>query len=109
MCEKTEEEKNRTGTLNIMYTILVDEGRTAEFQTTTGLRKIIENDGDVLAIFQDRLLPFDDIQALELAKEVLTSPPNVGYLTIYNALQWTLQYRRFIEKAGDVPGVQRIR
>ena len=110
--EKTDDEKDRTGTLNIMHAILVHEGRTADFQTTTGLRRIIENDGnedDVLAFFQDRLLPIDDIQALELAKEVLTSPPDVGYLTISNALQWRLQYRRVIDKAGEVPGVQRIR
>ena len=110
--EKTDDEKDRTGTLKIIHVILVDEGRTADFQTTTGLRKIIENDGnedDVLAFLQDRLLPVDDIQALELAKEVLTGPPDVGYLTISNALQWRLQYRRVIEKAGEVPGVQRIR
>ncbi len=110
--EKTDDDKDRTGTLNILHAILVEKGRTADFQTTTGLRKIIENDGnedDVLAFLQDRLLPVDDIQALELAKEVLTSPPDVGYLTISNALQWRLKYRRVIEKAGKVPGVQRIR
>ncbi len=110
--EKTDDEEDRTGTLNIMHTILVEKGQTADFQTTNGLRKIVENDGnedDVLAFFQDRLLPVDDIQALELAKEVLTSPPDVGYLTISNALQWRLQYRRVIEKAGEVHGVQRIR
>ncbi len=110
--EKTDDEEDRTGTLNIMHAILVDEGRTADFQTTTGLRKIIDNDGnedDVLAFFQDRLLPVDDMQDLELAKEVLRSPPDVGYLTISTALQWRLQYRRVINKAGEVPGVRRIR
>lgn len=110
--EKTDDEEDRTGTLNIIHAVLVDKGQTADFQTTNGLRKIVENDGnedDVLAFFQDRLLPVDDIQALELAREVLTSPPGVGYLTISNALQWRLQYRRVIEKAGEVPGVQRIR
>jgi len=110
--DKTDDEASRTGTLNILHAILVDERRTADFQTTTGLRKIVENEGnedDVLAFFQERLLPIEEIQALELAKEVLKTPPNVGYLTISNALQWRLQYRRVIEKAGEVSGVHRIR
>jgi len=110
--DKTDDDKTRTGTLNILHTVLVDESRTADFQTTTGLRKIIENHGnedDVIAFFQERLLPVEEVQALELAREVLRTPPDVGYLTISNALQWRLQYRRVIEKAGEVPGVQRIR
>lgn len=110
--EKTDDEADRTGTLDIVHTILVGANRTADFQTTSGLLQIIENQGnedDVLAFFNDRLLPVDDIQALELAREVLSNPPEVGYLTISNALQWRLQYRRVIEKAGEVTGVKRIR
>ena len=56
-----------------------------------------------------RMLPVDDIQAAEIAQELLQKPPEVGYLTISNALQWRLQYKRVIEFAGEVDGLVRVR
>jgi len=97
--------------LSILHTIFVEENRTADFQTTSGILKIIENDGnedDLIAFLQDRLLPVDNIQAAQIAEEVLKKPPTVGYLTISNALQWRLQYHRVIEKAGAVDGILRV-
>jgi len=38
----------------------------------------------------------------------LKSNFEIGYLTISNALQWRLQYKRVIEKAGQVNGILRI-
>ena len=109
--EKTDDEVKRTSRLNIMHTIFVDRSRTGDFQTTSGLRWIIENDGnidDVLAFFSERMLPVDDIQAQSLAEEVRQNPPEVGYLTISNALQWRLQYSRVIQQAGTVNGVENL-
>ncbi len=51
---------------------------------------------DLLAFFEERLLPVEEIEANRLAEEVLADPPKIGYLTISNALQWRLQYRRAI-------------
>lgn len=59
-----------------------------------------------MAFIEDRRLPVDEI---ELAKEILANPPEIGYLTISNALQWRLQYSRVIEKAGAVSGIERLR
>ena len=110
--DKTDDEETRTARLNILHTIYVTAARTADFQTTTGIRRIVENSGnvdDILAFFEERLLPVDEIEANRLAEEVLASPPETGYLTISNALQWRLQYRRAITKAGDVDGILRVR
>jgi hypothetical protein len=90
----------------------VDEKKTGDFQTTTGPRRILENEGnkdDLFAFMQERMLPVDDIEASLLADELLKNPPEIGYLTISNALQWRLQYSRVIEKAGSVLGVQRLK
>ncbi len=106
--EKSDDDETRTGQLNIQHTVFVDQVRTADFQTTSGLIQIIENDGnadDILAFFRERMLPLDDIQAQTLAEKVLTHPPQIGYLTISNALQWRLQYSRVIQKAGSVTGI----
>ena len=109
--EKTDDQTLQTGRLNILHTIFVDSSRTADFQTTTGLLNIIDNGGnidDVLAFFSERMLPLDDIQALELAEKVVNQPPEVGYLTISNALQWRLQYSRVIQQAGTTLGIDRL-
>lgn len=109
--DKTDDEAKRTGRLNILHTIFVDKARTADFQTTSGLVQIIENDGnldDVLGFFSERMLPLDDIQAQTLAEEVLANPPEIGYLTISNALQWRLQYNRVIQQAGAISGIEAL-
>jgi len=109
--EKTDDHKKRTGRLNIKHTIFIESARTADFQTTTGILKILENNGnidDLKAFFEERMLPLDDIGAQKLAKEVIANPPAIGYLTISNALQWRLQYSRVIKEAGNVAGIDRV-
>ena len=97
--------------LNILHTVFVAESRTADYQTTRGIREIIKKDGneeDLVAFMRDRNLPIDDSEAVALAKELLSDPPRQGYLTISNALQWRLQYSRAIGEAGKVEGVNRV-
>jgi len=110
--DKTDDPKTATGLLNVLHTVFIEASRAADYQTTTGLRKILENDGnedDLIAFMHERYLPVDDIEAHKIAQELLKRPPEVGYLTISNALQWRLQYSRVIEKAGSIDGILRIR
>ena len=109
--DKKDNEKSRTGQLDMRHVIFVEKERTADFQTTSGLRRLLENDpnrDDILAFFEERLLPVRDMEAEALAEEVLRRQPEIGYLTVSNALQWRLQYSRVIEKAGTVEGVKRL-
>jgi hypothetical protein len=110
---KTDDPESRTATLNILHSIFVHKERTADYQTTTGLRKILANNSnadDLVAFMRDRFLPVDDIEAYTIAEELLNSKTLVeGYLTISNALQWRLQYSRAITVAGNVDGIVRIR
>lgn len=89
----------------------MEADRTADFQTTTGIADILRRDGnkdDLVAFMAERTLPVDEIEAANIADDILTSPPAIGYLTISNALQWRLHYRRVIEKADTVAGVARL-
>jgi hypothetical protein len=109
--DKRDDEKTRTGRLDIQHTIFVQKERTADFQTTSGIIRLMEhkaNRDDILAFFQERMLPVDELEAESLADEVLRRPPELGYLTVSNALQWRLQYGRVIEQAGKVGGVLRL-
>jgi hypothetical protein len=109
--EKKDDRNTRTATLTIKHVIFVESSQTGDFQTTTGILKILNNKGnvdDLIAFMTERFLPVDDIQGQKLAEEILRTQPQVGYLTISNALQWRLQYSRVISEAGKVDGVQRI-
>jgi len=109
--DKSDDHKTRTGKLNILHVVFVDKYRTADYQTTSGIKKILDNDGnidDLIAFMEERRLPVDDIQANQIAEDILENPPEIGYLTISNALQWRLQYRRVIENAGIIDGIVRV-
>lgn len=109
--DKTDADDTRTGRLSFNDVIFVEDNRTADFQTTTGLIRILDNSGntdDILAFFEERRLPIDEIAAQILAEEVVANRPSVGYLTISPALQWRLQYSRAIKKAGEVEGIRKL-
>jgi len=109
--DKHDDPQTQTGRLELRHTIFVEGDRTADYQITVALRHRIENGAnrdDILACFEERLLPVDNVEAEALAEEVLRNMPQIGYLTISNALQWRLQYARVIEQAGKVEGVLRL-
>jgi len=110
---KTDDAKNRTATLDILHTVFVEKERTADYQMTTGLKQILKNKGnadDLVSFMQNRNLPLDEIEAYQIAEELLNGKQLIeGYLTISNALQWRLQYGRVIAEAGKVNGIRRVR
>jgi hypothetical protein len=110
--EKRDDPQTQTGLLDVRHTIFVEAHRTADYQTTTQIQRLLDNNAnadDLVALLHDRYLPIDDIEARALAEEILRQPPATGYLTVSNALQWRLQYSRVIQVAGMQHGVVRIR
>lgn len=110
--EKHDDDDMRQGRLDILHAIFVEAQLTADYQTSSGIRNIIQNNGnvdDLVAFMHERRLPLDELEMGPLAQELLDNPPDLGYLTISNALQWRLQYGRVIEEAGEVPGIHRVR
>ncbi|GAB4398942.1 MAG: hypothetical protein OHK0052_22200 [Anaerolineales bacterium] len=109
--EKTDHASQKTASLKILHTIFINADRTADFQMTRGILQILANDGnrdDVIAFLLDKNLPVDEIEVNKIADEIINDPPNQGYLTISNALQWRLQYSRVIEQAGQIEGIYRV-
>jgi len=110
--EKTDVPRLKSARLDIQHVVFVEAAQTGDFQMTRGIQEILARDGnadDLIAFMNDRLLPADDVEVCKIAEDLLKKPPVQGYLTISNALQWRLQYRRVIDQAGYVPGVHRIR
>lgn len=109
--KKEDNQETKTSRLYILHTIFVEKNRTADFQLTTSINKILDNganEDDIIALFQDKNLPVDEMTAATLSKEILSNRPRIGYLTISNALQWRFQYSRIIEEAGKIGGINRL-
>ena len=66
------------------------------------------NADDIFAYLNDRNIPADEITLMNLAEQILKSPPKVGYLTISNALQWRLQYGRIVTLKDKISGIIKI-
>jgi hypothetical protein len=109
---KEDDNIKKVSRLNILHTVFVEKTRTADYQLTTSIQSILKNNGnkdDLLALFLEKNLPVDEIEAGKIADEVIEHAPNIGYLTISNALQWRLQYSRIIEKAGSIQGIFKLK
>jgi hypothetical protein len=95
--------------LSFRNAVFVARERTGDYQTTYGLREILRRNGnkdDVVAFLEERNLPLDEIGREALADRIMQEPPEIGYLTVSNALQWRLQYGRVIGVAGTIEGVE---
>ena len=109
--KKEDDTKQKKGMLEFVSCTYIDKSRTADYQTTTGLRQIIGNKGnvdDIFAFLNDHKIPADEVTLMNMAKDILKNPPVVGYLTISNALQWRLQYGRIVTLNETVDGISPI-
>lgn len=109
--DKTDDENTKTATLNFVSCSFVSKERTADYTTTFRLREMVKdkaNEADIIAYLQDKNIPADDITLSKLAELILQTPPEQGYLTISNALQWRLQYQRIVALVDDIPGISKI-
>ena len=109
--KKVDDTKQKKGMLEFVSCTYIDMSRTADYQTTTGLRQIIENKGnadDIFAFLNDHKIPADEVTLMNMAKNILRNKPAIGYLTISNALQWRLQYGRIVTLNETVDGISPI-
>lgn len=110
--EKLIDDSSKCAALKFHHTLFIDKSVIADYQTTQGLRDILDRSGnldDIQAFLYERCLPGDEIVYRTLAEEIYNNPPNIGYLTISNALQWRLQYTRAIQEAGRSCGILSLR
>ena len=109
--DKKDDINEQVAVLRMTDTVYVEAAKTADFQMTQGLRCILDeggNDEDLMAFMEARSLTSEEHELRALASEVQQRKPEQGYLTISPALQWRLQYKRVIKKAGTVEGVYSV-
>lgn len=106
--QKEDDEISKRGMIDFLSCTYIDSSRTADYQTTIGLRNIIDNKGnadDIYAFLADRNIPADEVTLYQMAQDILRNPPTIGYLTISNSLQWRLQYGRIVSLEENVSGI----
>jgi hypothetical protein len=109
--DKSDDPKTKTSNLNFVSCSFVSKERTADYTTTFRLREMVNdkaNEADIMAYLNDKNIPADEITLSKLAEQILKTPPEQGYLTISNALQWRLQYQRIVDLKQEVKGITKI-
>src|SRR3972149_2707977 len=109
--DKVDNPKTKTANLNFVSCSFVSKERTADYTTTFRLREMVKdkaNTADIVAYLSDKHIPADEITLGKLAEQILRTPPEQGYLTISNALQWRLQYQRIVTLEKYVQGITKI-
>lgn len=109
--DKNDDPANKISRLNFLSCTFIDKRRTADYQLTRTIRQMLGNNAnaeDIVAYLTDRNLPADEITMNKLAQEILKNPPEQGYLTISNALQWRLQYGRIVDLNENIEGIVTI-
>ncbi len=109
--DKADDPETKSAILNFVSCSFVAKERTADYTTTFRLREMVKdkaNEEDIIAYLYDKNIPADEITLAKLARQILERPPEQGYLTISNALQWRLQYQRIVDLSEDIKGITRI-
>ena len=109
--EKTDCQEKEISILDFKSCSFISKERTADYTTTFRLIQMANdgaNEEDIIAYLNDKNIPADDIALTQIARQILQSPPNLGYLTISNALQWRLQYGRIVTLSEEVDGIIKI-
>ena len=109
--DKRDNHKKKIAQLQFVNCALIDKSRTADYQTTLGIREILERAGnhdDIFAFLNDHYLPGDTMTYETLADEIIKSPPALGYLTTSRSLQRQSEYSRIVELPKSIPGIAKI-
>ncbi len=109
--DKIDDPKSKTANLDFVSCSFISKERTADYTTTFRLREMVKdkaNIEDIIAYLNDKNIPADEITLQQLAEQIFETPPEQGYLTISNALQWRLQYQRIVTLSENVDGINKI-
>ena len=109
--DKTDHQKTQTAILNFVSCSFVSKERTADYTTTSILnqmKSVNASEEDIASFLEGIKLPVDEITLTQVAQLILQTEVTIGYLTISNALQWRLQYKRIVNLTNEVPGVEKI-
>ncbi|MCC6298050.1 MAG: restriction endonuclease [Anaerolineales bacterium] len=102
--KKNDDRRSKTSSVHIPHVLFLDPDRTADFYTTKGITDILNNEGnkeDVMAFIFDSRILFDYDEAEQLASEILSTPPKLGFTLAANDLRRRLKYFGALDELGQ--------
>jgi hypothetical protein len=109
--DKIDDSKTGKAKLDFVSCSFLDKDRTGDYTTTYRLNEMVKDGAlkeDIIAYLSDKNIPADEITLNDLAESILIKTPQIGYLTISNALQWRLQYARVVSLTEHIVGITKI-
>ncbi len=109
--DKIDDPINKEAHLDFVSCSFISKERTADFTTTSILnemKNVNANLEDIVSFLEGIKIPADEITLRKLGEQILTNEITIGYLTISNALQWRLQYKRIVTLNETVVGIHKI-
>lgn len=109
--DKVDSSKTKTAILNFVSCSFVSKERTADYTTSLRIREMVKDEAnmeDIIGYLNDTHTHADEITLKKLADKILKTPPEQGYLSILNALQWRLQYPGIVDMKQQVKGIIKI-
>ncbi len=109
--DKKDDTESQTAILDFVSCSFVSKERTGDFTTTSilnNMKKVNANVEDIIAFLNGIKIPADEITLKQLAEQILSTEVITGYLTISNALQWRLQYKRIVNLSDEIDGIHKI-
>lgn len=108
---KQDDPTTQTAMLDFVSCSFVSKERTADFTTTrilNEMKNVGANIDDIVSFLNGIKIPADEITLRQISESILETEIKIGYLTISNALQWRLQYKRIVNLEDDIEGIDKI-
>lgn len=102
--EKCDDRKTKTSNLYITHALFLNPDRTGDFNATGGIIDILNNEGnkdDVMAFIFDSRILIDEIEAGQLATEIIFAPPKLGFMLTSNDLRRRMKYFGMLDRMGQ--------
>lgn len=111
--DKVDDDDTATSKLSFEDCTFLDKEKTADYETTSQLRKMLKagtTKDDIVAYLHDKKIPTDEQEFTlnAIADRVLNETPQQGHLTVSNALQWRLHYSQVVKAGNDIEGITKI-
>lgn len=107
--DKKDDPTSETTVLDFVSCAFISKERTADYTTTFRLREMISdgaNEEDIAAYLRDKNIPADDIVLGQLAKQILETMPQQGYLG--GQIISYLPFQHIIDLSEDVSGISNL-
>lgn len=93
--------------LEFKHCSFIPADKTGDYSLTKRLRMLVRKgagEKEIINLLNEKSIPGDEDILENLAKKILSNPPEQGYLTISNALQWRLKYSNAINRKYEING-----